>query len=51
MFQDVTHYIQNCSQCQTAKGDYTDPNTMLDVIIANNQIDLVCVNFTKVDHS
>ena len=30
-------------------GDYTDPNTIPGVIIANNPMDLVCVDFTKVD--
>ena len=33
------------------KGDYTKPNTILGVIIANNPMDLVCVDFTKVDPS
>ena len=33
-----------------SEGDYTDPNTILGVIIANNPMDLVCVDFSKVDH-
>ena len=33
------------------KGDYTEPNTILGVIIANNPMDLMCVDFTKVDLS
>ena len=49
MFQDVTNYVKNCPQCQTVKGDYTEPNTILGVIIANNPLDLMCVDFTKVD--
>ena len=32
-----------------AKGDYTKPNTTLGVIIANNLMDLICVDFTKMD--
>ena len=32
-----------------AKGDYTDPKTKLGMIIANNPMDLLCINFTKVD--
>ena len=32
------------------KGDYTKPNTILGVIIDNNPMDLVCIDFTKVDH-
>ena len=32
-----------------AKGDYTDPKTKLGKIIANNPMDLLCIDFTKVD--
>ena len=49
MFQDVTKYVKECPQCQIGKGDYTKPNTIPDVIIANNPMDLVCIDFTKVD--
>ena len=31
------------------KGDYTEPNTIPGVIIANNPMDLMCIDFTKVD--
>ena len=31
------------------KGDYTEPNTILGVIIAHNPMDLLCIDFTKVD--
>ena len=51
MFQDVTKYVKECPHCQIAKGDYTEPNTILGVIIANNPMDLVCIDFTKVDPS
>ena len=33
------------------KGDYTETNTILGVIIANNPMDLMCIDFTKVDPS
>ena len=33
------------------KGDYTKPNTIPDVIIANSPMELVCIDFTKVDPS
>ena len=33
------------------KGDYTDPKTKLHMIIANNPMDLLCIDFTKVDPS
>ena len=51
MFQDVTNYVKNCPRCQTAKGDYTDPKTKLGTIIPNNPMDLLCIDFTKVDPS
>ena len=49
MFQDVTRYVRHCPQCQIVKGDFTEPNTIPGVIIANNPMDLVCVDFTKID--
>ena len=51
MFQDTTKYVKECPQCQIMKGDYTEPNTILGVIIANNPMDLGCIDFTKVDPS
>ena len=51
MFQDVTKYVKECPHCQIAKGDYTEPNTIPGVIIASNPMDLVCIDFTKVDPS
>ena len=49
MFQDVTNYVKTCPQCQTVKGDYMDPKPKPGTIIANNPMDLLCINFTKVD--
>ena len=51
MFQDVTKYVKECPQCKIVKGDYTELNTIPGVIIANNPMDLVCIDFTKVDPS
>ena len=51
MFQDVTNYVKTCPRCQMVKGDYTDPKTKLGMIIANNPMGLLCINFTKVDPS
>ena len=51
MFQDVTNYVKTCPRCQTVKGDYTDPKTKPGSIIANNPMDLLCIDFTKVDPS
>ena len=44
-------YIKDCPQCQIAKEDNTEPNTITDVIIAHNPMNLMCVDFTKVDPS
>ena len=49
MFQDVTNYVKNCPHCQTVKGDYVDPKTKLGSIIAHGPMDLLCIDFTKVD--
>ena len=49
MFQDVIRYVKDCPWCQTAKGDYPDSSTIPGVIIANNPVNLVCIDFTKVD--
>ena len=51
MFQDVTNYVKNCPQYQTAEGDYMDLKTKPGAIIANNPMDLLCMNFTKADPS
>ena len=51
IFQDVTKYVKDCPWCQTVKGDYTEPNTILGVIIAHNPMDLMCIDFSKVDPS
>ena len=51
MFQDATKYVKDCQWCQIAKGDYTKPNTILGVIIAHNQVGLMCIDFTEVDPS
>ena len=51
MFQYVTNYVKTCPRCQTVKGDYTDPKMKPGSIIANNSMDLLCIDFTKVDPS
>ena len=42
---------KNCPHCQSAKGDYEDPKRKLGTIIAHNSMDLLCIDFTKVDPS
>ena len=38
-------------QCQTAKGLYVDPDPAQGSIVANNPMDLLCIDFMKVDPS
>ena len=49
--QDVTNYVKNCPQYQTAKGNYMDPKTKPGTIITTNPMDLLCIDFTKVGPS
>ena len=49
MFQDATRPIKNCPQWQIVKRDYTEQSTIPGVLIAHNPMDLVCIDFTKVD--
>ena len=42
---------KKCKLCQTAKGPYTDPNPSQGSIVANYPIDLLCIDFMKVDLS
>ena len=40
LLQDVTNWVKNYKQCQTAKGLYVDPDPSQGSIIANNPMDL-----------
>ena len=51
LLQDVTSWVKNCKWCQTAKGPYVDPDPSKGSIIANNPMDLLCIDFMKVDPS
>ena len=51
MLQDIVRWVKNCKQCQTAKGLYVDPDPAQGSIIANNPMDLLCIDFMKVDPS
>ena len=47
--QDITEYMKNCPGCHAMKGTYTDPKTKLNSVIANSPLDLLPINFMKVD--
>ena len=51
LLQDITNWVKNCKWCQTAKGLYVDLDPVQGSIIANNPMDLLCIDFMKVDPS
>ena len=51
MNHDVTEYVTNCHWCHVAKGHYTGPHTQLGSLVANNPLDVLCIDFMKVDPS
>ena len=51
MSQDASDYVANCEHCCVSKGDYTSPHTQQGSIVAKNPMDLLCIDFTKVDPS
>ena len=51
MTQDASSWVEQCRQCQVAKGDYNIPKPKFGHLIAHNPLDLVCLDFTKVDPS
>ena len=51
MTQDASSWVEQCRHCQVAKGDYSIPKPKYGHLIAHNPLDLVCLDFTKVDPS
>ena len=51
MTQDASSWVEQCRRCQVAKGDYNIPKPKYGHLIAHNPLDLVCLDFTKVDPS
>ena len=51
MNQDITNCVTNCHWCHVAKGHYTGPHTKQGSTVANNPLDLLCIDFLKVDPS
>ena len=48
---DATEYVTNCHRCHVAKGHYTGPHTQQGSLVANNPLNLLCIDFLKVDPS
>ena len=51
MNHDATEYVTNCHWCHVGKGHYTGPHTQQGSLVANNPLDLLCIDFLKVDPS
>ena len=45
MNQDVTNYVTNCHQCHVTKGHHTGLHTKKGSLVANNPLDLLCIDF------
>ena len=47
MNHDVAEYVTNCDWCHGPKGHYTGPHTQQRSLVANNPLDLLCIDFLK----
>ena len=51
MTNDAAQWVSRCTHCQVAQGTYTDPKPKIGQLESNNPLDLLCLDFTKVDPS
>ena len=51
MAKDTQNWVTNCHLCQIARGDYNQPKPKIGHLEAHNPLDLVCLDFTKIDPS
>ena len=51
MAKDAQSWVTNCRHCQIARGDYNQPKPKIGHLEAHNPLDLVCLDFTKIDPS
>ena len=51
MLYDIQSWVKNCQHCKTANGPYTDPEPPQGLIVANNPMDLLLIDFMKLDPS
>ena len=51
MAKDTQNWVTNCHRCQIAWGDYNQPKPKISHLEAHNPLDLVCLDFTKIDLS
>ena len=51
MAKDAQSWVTNCRHCQIARGDNNQPKPTIGHLEAHNPLDLVCLDFTKIDPS
>ena len=51
MNHDVTEYVTYCHWCHVAKDHYTGPHKQQGLLVANNPLNLLCIDFLKVGPS
>ena len=51
MAGDASRWVSHCTRCQVAQGTYTDPKPKIGQLESNNPLDLLCLDFTKIDPS
>ena len=51
MVKDAQNWVTGCRCCQVARGDYNQPKPKIGHLEANNPLDLICLDFTKIDPS
>ena len=49
MFADADHWLAQCERCLISKGDYNEPKTVQGSLVANQPLELLCIDFTKAD--
>ena len=49
MFTDADCWLAQCEWCLISKGDYNEPKTVQGSLVANQPLELLCINFTKAD--
>ena len=51
MAADASNWVYQCSCCQVVKGNYTTPRPKIGHLESNNPMDLLCLDFMKIDPS
>ena len=51
MAADATKWVSQCTRCQVTQGTYNIPKPKIGHLEAHNPMDLLCLDFTKIDPS